>query len=417
MFVLFRVVFTVTFTLLFTAIGFAQQQQEVILTSVERNFQRREWEIRDTSVNFDSAATWKVKLEEMHGGKQEGAHLITVQTEKLTIRIIPTRGMSILDVQSGDVRLGWQSPVKEVVHPKHIRLSDRDGLGWLEGFNEWMVRCGLEFAGHPGKDEFINNTGDQAEMMLTLHGKIGNIPASEVSVLIDKKPPNRIYVRGTVYERGFYGPKLKIITEVSTVPGSSTFRINDTVTNEGAFDQEFQLIYHGNFGAPLLEKDAKVIAATKSVTPMNAHAGKAVKKYDTYVGPTKGFIEEVYLLEPIADKDSRSMAMLHNAAGDRGASVAWSTKQLPYLTIWKNTAATESGYVTGLEPGTGYPFNRKVERQFGRVPKLKPGQSRQFTLDFGIHHGKDAVDTVAGKIAELQGDTKVKLHKDPPKVK
>ena len=52
------------------------------------------------------------------------------------------------------------SPVKEVVHPSHIDLESRGGLGWLEGFNEWMVRCGLEFAGHPGTDQFINNTGD-----------------------------------------------------------------------------------------------------------------------------------------------------------------------------------------------------------------------------------------------------------------
>lgn len=403
-------------TLLFVASGCLAQSQEIVLTSVDRNFQRRDWELSDISVNFDSAAVWKVTLEELRGGKQEGVHVVTIETEKLKIRVCPTRGMNVLDVVSGDVRLGWQSPVKEIVHPKFIRLSDRDGLGWLEGFNEWMVRCGVEFAGHPGKDEFINNTGDKAEMMLTLHGKIGNIPASEVVVAIDKRPPNRVYVRGTVYERGFYGPKLKVVTEISTVPGSTTFRINDTVTNEGAFDQEFQLIYHGNFGAPLLEKGAKVKAAAKSVTPMNAHAGKAVKTYDTYAGPTKGFVEEVYLLEPIANDKGRSSVMLHNAAGDRGASVTWSVKQLPFLTIWKNTAATESGYVTGLEPGTGYPFNRKVERKFGRVPKLKPGQTRNFTLDFGIHHGKESVDAAVAKIDALQGDVKATLNSDPPKL-
>jgi murein DD-endopeptidase MepM/ murein hydrolase activator NlpD len=52
----------------------------------------------------------------------------------------------------GDVYLGWNSPVKEVVHPRLINLQSRGGLGWLEGFNEWMVRCGLENNGHPGVD-------------------------------------------------------------------------------------------------------------------------------------------------------------------------------------------------------------------------------------------------------------------------
>ena len=50
-----------------------------------------------------------------------------------------------------------ESPVEEIVHPKYIDLESRGGLGWLEGFNEWMVRCGLEFAGHPGED--TTNTG------------------------------------------------------------------------------------------------------------------------------------------------------------------------------------------------------------------------------------------------------------------
>ena len=54
------------------------------------------------------------------------------------------------------------SPVEEIVHPKYIDLESRGGLGWLEGFNEWMVRCGLEFAGHPGEDTFTTNTGGEA---------------------------------------------------------------------------------------------------------------------------------------------------------------------------------------------------------------------------------------------------------------
>ena len=86
--------------------------------------------------------------------------------------------MSVYEVKQGDVRLGWNSPVEEIVHPKYIDLESRGGLGWLEGFNEWMVRCGLEFAGHPGEDTFTTNTGGEASMDLSLHGKIGNIPAA-----------------------------------------------------------------------------------------------------------------------------------------------------------------------------------------------------------------------------------------------
>src|SRR5262249_12441487 len=159
----------------------------------------------------------------LHGGKQEGVDLITVDNGKLTFTVIPTRGMSILEVKLGDVRLGWDSPVREVVHPGLVNLQSRGGLGWLEGFNEWMVRCGSEFAGHPAKEKCINKVGEEAEMDLTLHGKIGNIPASEVEVVIDRDVPHRLRVRGRVDERMFYGPKLELWTEISTEIEANTF--------------------------------------------------------------------------------------------------------------------------------------------------------------------------------------------------
>jgi len=320
----------------------------------------------------------------------------------------------VRDKREGGSRLGWNSPTKEVVHPKHVDLESRGGLGWLEGFNEWMVRCGLEYAGHPGEDKLVNNTGDEATMTLTLHGKVGNIPASKVEILVDPSPPHRIRVRGVVFEKFFYGPKLKLVAEVSTTPGSEYFRIDDTITNQGAFDQEFQIIYHGNFGTPLLEKGAKVLTAAKSVAPMNAHAAKSIDGYATYEGPTKGFIEEVYLIEPYADKKGRTVAVLQNAAGSSAVSVSWPVEQLPYLTVWKNTAAVDDGYVTGIEPATGFPFNRRVERHYGRVPKLGPGKIRRFTVDFGVHLGAGPVKQAAAKVKATVDGRQTKVIADPP---
>src|SRR4051812_26893645 len=357
---------------------------------------------------------WSVSTRRLRGGKQEGVELVTIDNGRMTITLVPARGMSILEVRSGDLRIGWDSPVKEVVDPRYINLGSRGGLGWLEGFNEAIVRCGLEFAGHPGKDEFIDNTGAKAEMELTLHGKIGNIPASEVEVVVDRAPPHRIRVRGVVHERLFFGPKLELSAEVSTVPGSDTFRVDDSVTNRGAGPQEFQLIYHSNFGAPLLEAGATVVVPAARIAPMNEHAASSIDAYDAYDGPTPGFIERVYLVTPMADDQGRTSVLLRNAAKDRGASITWSSRELPYLTIWKNTTATADGYVTGLEPGTGFPYNRKVERQAGRVPKLAPGETRTFSLEFGLHAGKDAVAVKADEIDGLSRGREPQVETKPP---
>ena len=383
------------------------------LTSAQQNIHLDSWEFTAKDLKLDKSGRWSVRKRTLHGGKQESVDVIEVDNGRLRFTVIPTRGMGVWKVESGEVRLGWDSPVKELVHPQFINLQSRGGLGWLEGFNEWLVRCGLEYAGHPGKDKFINNVGDEAEMDLTVHGRIANIPASEVEVVVDRDPPHRIRVRGRVDERMFYGPKLELWTEISTEPGSHAFRIDDSIRNLGAFDQEFQVIYHSNYGPPLLEKGSQFVGAARRLTPFNAHAATGASRFADYDGPTRGFIEQVYCLYPYADEQGRTLVMLRNAAGDRAVSLAFSIEQLPYFTLWKNTTALEEGYVTGLEPGTGFPYNRRIERQFGRVPKLKPGENRRFTIDFAIHTGREDIVRVADQIAHIQAGRATQVDLEP----
>ncbi len=402
--------------LLVVAFGcdFGWAQEPITLISSETNV-RVDRRVLTPSDFGRAGQDWKITKSTLHGGKQEGVDLVTIDNGSIQIRIVPTRGMNIFDVRdskTGDRLLGWDSPVQGIVHPRLIDLESRGGLGWLEGFNEWMVRCGLEFAGHPGTDEFVNNTGDTATMDLTLHGKIGNIPASEVVVSVGDD--DRITVSGIVYESFFYGPKLRLSAEVSTQPGSRTFRISDQITNLGAESQEFQIIYHANFGAPLLEAGAKVNVAAKRLQPMNDQAAKAIDTYSAYKAPTKGFIEEVFLIEPNADSDGRTTAVLQNASGTSGAAMSWSLSELPYLTVWKNTAAIQDGYVTGIEPATGYPFNRKVERKFGRVPKLDPGQTREFEIDVQILDTAAAVKAANQLVDKLQDAQPTEVVATPP---
>ena len=384
------------------------------LISVKENSRVETWELLGKDVT-PLRPEWSVKKITLHGGKQEGVEVIVVNNGRLSFTVVPTRGMSVLEASLGDVRLGWNSPVKEVVHPRHINLQSRGGLGWLEGFNEWLVRCGLESNGHPGTDKFVNNVGDEATMELTLHGKIGNIPASEVEVLVSRDAPHWIRVRGRVDERMFYGPKLELWTEISTEPDSNSLRISDTITNRGAPEQEFQILYHANFGAPLLGEGAVFLAPVARVTPFNEHAAKSLADYTRYAGPTAGFVEQVYCIRPLADEQDRTVVALRNAAGNRAVSLEFSVKELPYFTLWKNTASEGEGYVTGLEPGTNFPNNRRIERKFGRVPKLAPGASHTASIDVAIHVGVDRVKRVAERIAAMQGDRAPVVDKQPEK--
>ncbi|MHC4462548.1 MAG: DUF4432 family protein [Planctomycetota bacterium] len=192
----------------------------VVLTDVEQNVYIETLHITNRNLTPDCPIPWSVHKYVLHGGKQEAVEVIEVDNGKLRFKVVPTRGMSVQQVLMGDLRLGWDSPVKGLVHPKFINLHTRQGLGWLEGFNEWMVRCGLEFFGPPGTDEFIDNTGNKAKMDLTLHGKIGNTPASIVEVIIERKVP----YCGKVDEACLHGPKLELWTQIQTAPGFSCNR-------------------------------------------------------------------------------------------------------------------------------------------------------------------------------------------------
>src|SRR5262245_31583776 len=112
----------------------AAEPYRQILTSVERGIHLDSWQLTARDVETNSTARWSVRKRTLHGGKQEGVDIITVENGKLTYTVIPTRGMSILQAELADVRLGWDSPVREVVHPNLINLQSRGGLGWLEGF-------------------------------------------------------------------------------------------------------------------------------------------------------------------------------------------------------------------------------------------------------------------------------------------
>src|SRR5258706_359563 len=217
-------------------------------------------------------------------------------------------------------------------------------------------------------------------------------------------------------ERLFYGPKLEIWTDLSTEPGSSGFRIADVITNRGDAAQEFQILYHTNFGTPLLGEGATFVAAIERITPFNAHAAEGMGTYGKYARPTLGFVEQVYKIKPAADAQGRTMALLKNAKGDRAASLAFNVKQLPYLTQWKSTNAVGEGYVTGIEPGTSFPHNRRVERQHGRVPKLAAGESRNFEIDYTIHVGEASVKAAVERVAAIQDDRKPQGDVAPEKI-
>lgn len=367
-----------------------------------------------TASDLGMDGNWWVEKSVLHGGKQEGVDVITLNNGKTEFVIVPTRGMSIWEVRSGDIRLGWDSPVSEIVHPKFVNLENRGGLGWLEGFGGWFVRCGLEYTGLPGTDKQVTNTGAVVESELTLHGKIDYLPASRVEAVISDD--GSLSVHGIVHERTMFGSNFSLVTMISTKADSLYFEVHDTVTNESGHDAEMMVIYHPNFGAPLLEEGSQVVVAAEQVTPRDERAAEyEPNTVFTYAAPTDGYIEQVYFIKPKAGVSGKSPVLLHNRNADKGMVMTFNPNQLKGLSLWKNTNSIKDGYVTGIEPGTSFPNNRSIERKNGNVPVLKPGESREFQLSFELLDSNVRITEVKNQIIDLQGGEQPQFDKRPVK--
>jgi hypothetical protein len=308
--------------------------------------------------------------------------------------LVPTRGMGVWRARHGDLPLGWKSPVLGPVNPAFVHVNEASGIGWLDGFDEMLVRCGLESNGAPD----FNPNGS---LRYGLHGKIANVPAHKVEVSVDGDA-GLIRVTGVVDEARLFGNKLRMTSVVTTRVGQPGMTVNDTIVNLSAEPGELELLYHVNFGVPLLDSGSKAVLPVRKVAPRDAVAVGNVPEWDTYGPPTPGSIEAVFFMDLAAAADGQTQALLRNAARSQGVSLKFNKTQLPCFTLWKNRQAAADGYVTGLEPATNFPNVRSFEKQQNRVVVLPPGASRSFELTLEVHPDAASVAAAEQAIVGLQ---------------
>ncbi len=330
----------------------------------------------------------------LQGGRSQGVDVIEVDNGRLRFVVIPTRGMGLWRAALGDMVLGWKSPVPGPVHPRFVRLWEPSGIGWLDGFDELLVRCGLESNGAP---EFHPN----GALCRPLHGKIANTPAHQVEVTVDGEQ-GEIRVSGTVDEARLFGSKLRLRTTYTTRPGQPGLHIVDEVTNLSAEPAELELLYHINFGAPLLNPGSQLVLPALKVAPRDEVAVGNLPEWDTYGPETPGSPEAVFFVDLAANEAGSTQAVLRNESAEQGVSLKFNKNQLPCFTVWKNRQAEVDGYVTGLEPGINFPNPKSFEKSQGRVAALAPGVSRTFEIALEGLPDRAAVEAAAAEVAKLQ---------------
>ncbi|MFO0918187.1 MAG: aldose 1-epimerase family protein [Planctomycetaceae bacterium] len=340
----------------------------------------------------------------LHGGTSEGVQVVDLYNGPLSLSILPTRGMGIWQGKFHDLPLGWKSPVTRPVHPAFVQLTARNGLGWLNGFNELLCRCGLATHGPPG-----NDAGEQ----VTLHGRIANLPAHQVELELDDAGSETLELRGVVDETTVFGNCYRLVSTLRTAAGSNRVAIIDDVTNLGARPAPLAMLYHINVGEPFLAAGSTVNVPSRDIAPRDAQAAASKLPWSQYAGPVAGFAEEVFFFAPLSDADGWCTTLLKTAANDAAFAVRFRTDSLPWFTLWKNTQGLEEGYVTGLEPGTGFPNYGSIERGHGRQPVLAPGQTIRFEMELIVADNSQDLARLQAAAAECQGTIPQTVHSSP----
>jgi hypothetical protein len=386
------------------------------LTDLERDVWLDSFSKSAKDLKLPSDVNWSITKRTLRGGLRDGVDLIEVHNGALGFSVLATRGMGIWKGNYRGLALGWDSPVRGPVHPKFVHQEERGGIGWLQGFDEWIVRCGLDSNGAPGEDVVQDNNGNPMKVNLPLHGRIANSPAHHVAIEIETEPPYEIAVIGHVEESALFCPQLELRTRISTRPGSNSLTISDEIVNLKGTPSEMELLYHCNFGPPFLDPGAQLMVPDREVAPRDARAMEGIGHFNVYSGPTAGYVEQVYwhLLNTSAG-GHETLAALRNSAGDRAAVLRFDKLQMPYFTQWKNTGALEDGYVTGLEPGTNFPNPRRFERENGRVVKIEPRQSYRCVLRVEIYSTAAEVKKIEDEIKSMSSAPPTVHAKPQPK--
>jgi hypothetical protein len=319
-----------------------------------------------------AAGPLAVRSRRLSGGRREGVLLVELVAGDTKVFVLPDRGLGIWNMMAGGTELGWQSPVAGPVHPAFVPLAEPSGLGWLDGFDELVARCGLVSNGAPDFDA-------SGRLVHGLHGRIANLPAHELAVALDEEA-GTITLEAAVDETRFLCHALRMKTRLTLSADRPRIAWTDTVTNLSERPATMQLLYHVNLGPPLLGAGAELVAAIDELAPRDATAAADVPTWNRYAAPRPGRSEDVHFARLRPAADGVASALLVAPDGSQAAGLSWRADTLPCFALWKNQGGLADGYVTGLEPATNYPNPRSFEEQQGRVVSLEPGQSVRFEL-------------------------------------
>lgn len=316
--------------------------------------------------NMDQLA-W-ARESELTSGAGRGNRIIDVDNGSgLRFTVSPDRGMDIVEASFRGHPFVFRTPGGNRSRMEY----ESAGAGWLRNWQGGlMTTCGLRSAGSPNAE-------------FGLHGRIDNLPAEDIFIhrVWTENGDYEIRVGGTLREAAMFGENLRLERSIRTSTGENTIDVQDRVTNLAASPDYIQIIYHCNFGYPLVSPEMKIITLPHNVSARDKAALDAIGSWNSMPPPVDGDApEQCFFHDLPAGNNGFAAFTLENPASGFRVSVQYKTDSLPRLVQWK--LFRKGMYVMGLEPTNAFLTGRTREIADGTARKIGPGEAINFHVRF-----------------------------------
>lgn len=285
---------------------------------------------------------------------------ITSADDSFAVEVLPERGLDIGAVRFRGHRLDWHTPgdlpIDSPQAPDQTSLWERSFTGGL------MVTCGLHNVGIPSEGH-------------DLHGAFSATPASDVR-LMPAPEATRTVVTGTVRD-GDLECQRRIDIDVK----AASIRVHDVVTNHGSHALQAPILYHVNWGAPLLDEATTVATGSARVTPRDAASGVICGDWSS---PTTVGTGNEVVIEHLPSSASAGLACATIANPVIGINAVVSWRGLSRLHQWIDLRPGR--FVTSLEPANCSVRGRSADRRDGTAPFLKSGDARVTSISIELEY-------------------------------
>ncbi len=321
------------------------------------------------------------------GGRQDGVRIAHFRNGSgLEFTVVPDRGMDIASVRYKGHQISFLSGTG-ITAPLYY---DSSGAEWLRTFFAGaLTTCGITYFGPPQMDNGKN---------LGLHGRISNTPAEDVAVTQEWTGSEyQLLIKGLLREVSAFGENLRLQRTIETHLGQKGFRITDRIQNKGFSVQPMMLLYHFNFGFPLLNPNSRIVGPIRKTAAGNSKAAESgeLDSFAAFPGPQDSYPERLFFHTLGADGRGRTFIAIISENGPDGGPLGvvlrFDVDLLPHLIEWK--LMERQNYVVGLEPCTCLPLGRQVLREQDKLPLIQPHEEKVIVVDFEI------IDSVEGLLA------------------